>query len=249
MTANRGPGGGDMFIVDNNITGWKGLDYLREWTEVARSFDIGTGFFEIGSLLAMDGRWQQLEKVRILMGDEVSLKTRQAFGEALNSRIGLIETNLEEEKRANPFLHGVEAVVEAIQSGQIECRVYRKKKFHAKVYITHSRFDVGAQALVGSSNFTKPGLTRNVELNIQIQNGREVAQLQDWFESHWVEAEPVTEEVLKVVKRHIRRYQPFEVYAKALHEYFRGHVLTAGEWDQHRSKMFHQLDRYQQEAY
>ncbi|MYH56305.1 MAG: helicase [Acidimicrobiia bacterium] len=250
MTANRGPGGGDLFIVDNSITGWKGLDYLREWTEVARSFDIGTGFFEIGSLLAMDGRWQQREKVRILMGDEVSLKTGRAFGKALNNRIGLIDNNLEEEKRANPFLHGAEAVVEAIQSGQIECRVYRKKKFHAKVYITHSRFDViGAQALVGSSNFTKPGLTRNVELNIQIQSGREVAQLQDWFESHWVEAEPVTEEVLKVVKRHIRRYQPFEVYAKALHEYFRGHVLTAGEWDQHRSKMFHQLDRYQQEAY
>ncbi|MCY3579151.1 MAG: helicase-related protein [bacterium] len=249
MTANRGPGGGDLFIVDNSIPDWKGLDYLREWAEVARSFDIGTSFFEIGSLLAMDGRWQQLEKVRILMGDEVSLKTRQAFGKALNNRIGLIDNNLEEEKHANPFLHGAEAVVEAIQSGQIECRVYRKKKFHAKVYITHSRFDVGAQALVGSSNFTKPGLTRNVELNIQIQSEREVAQLQDWFESHWVEAEPVTEEVLQVVKRHIRRYQPFEVYAKALHEYFRGHVPTAGEWEQHRSKMFHQLDRYQQEAY
>jgi len=250
MTSNKRPGGSDLFIVDNSITGWTGLDYLREWTEVARSFDIGTGFFEIGSLLAMDGRWQQLEKIRILMGDEVSLKTGRAFGEALKSRIGHIDHNLEEEKRANPFLHGVEAVVEAIKSGQIECRVHRKKKFHAKVYITHSRFDViGAQALVGSSNFTKPGLTQNVELNIQIQSGREVAQLQDWFESHWAESEPVTEEVLKVAKRHIRRYLPFEVYAKALHEYFRGHELTAGEWDQQRSKMFPRLDRYQQEAY
>ena len=44
---------------------------------------------------------------------------------------------------------------------------------------------VGAQALVGSSNFTRPGLTKNVELNVQIQSAREVAQLQEWFETHY----------------------------------------------------------------
>ncbi len=242
--------GGDLFIVDNSVSRWTGLDYLREWTDLARSFDVATGFFEIGSLLALDGKWQQLDKIRILMGDQVSLKTKKAFGEALRSRIGRLDANLEDEKRTNPFLRGVDAVVEAIRSGKIECRVYRKKKFHAKVYITHARFDViGAQALVGSSNFTKPGLTQNVELNIQIQSGREVAQLQNWFETHWVEAEPVNDEVLRVASRHIHAYTPFEVYAKALHEYFRGHELTAGEWDEHQSRMFPQLDRYQQEAY
>ncbi len=242
--------GGDLFIVDNSVSRWTGLDYLREWTDLARSFDVATGFFEIGSLLALDGKWQQLDKIRILMGDQVSLKTKKAFGEALHSRIGRLDANLEDEKRTNPFLRGVEAVVEAIRSGKIECRVYRKKKFHAKVYITHARFDViGAQALVGSSNFTKPGLTQNVELNIQIQSGREVAQLQNWFEAHWAEAEAVNDEVLRVASHHIHAYTPFEVYAKALHEYFRGHELTAGEWDQHRSRMFPQLDRYQQEAY
>jgi len=242
--------GGDLFIVDNSLSRWTGLKYLHQWTDVARSFDIATGFFEIGSLLALDGKWQQLDKIRILMGDQVSLKTKKAFAAALHSRIGRLDANLEREKRANPFLRGVDPVVEAIRSGKIECRVYRKKKFHAKVYITHAKFDViGAQALVGSSNFTRPGLTQNVELNIQIQSGQEVAQLQNWFETHWLEAEPVTEEVLSIINRHIHAYTPFEVYAKALHEYFRGHELTAGEWDEHRSEMFPQLDRYQKEAY
>ena len=55
--------------------------------------------------------------------------------------------------------------------------------------------------------------------------------------------------MLRIVSRHIHAYTPFEVYAKALHEYFRGHELTAGEWDEQRSRMFPQLDRYQQEAY
>ncbi|MCY3785199.1 MAG: hypothetical protein OXG47_00525 [bacterium] len=30
-----GPGGGDLFIVDNSISGWTALEYLRQWTDVA----------------------------------------------------------------------------------------------------------------------------------------------------------------------------------------------------------------------
>ena len=28
---------------------------MREWSDIARSFDIATGYFEIGSLLQLDG--------------------------------------------------------------------------------------------------------------------------------------------------------------------------------------------------
>ena len=243
-------GGGDLFIVDNSVSGWTGLEYLSQWTDLARSFDIATGFFEIGALLALDGRWQRLDKIRLLMGDEVSLRTRQVFDEALRQRIGRLDGSLEHEKEANPFLKGVEAITEAIAAGRIECRVYRRDKFHAKAYITHAKFDVvGAQALVGSSNFTRAGLTKNVELNIQVQSGREVAQLQDWFETHWDQAEDVSAEVLKTIARHTAEFTPFEIYAKALHEFFRGRELTAGEWDESRSRMFDCLDQYQKEAY
>lgn len=37
--------------------------------------------------LALDGKWQKLEKIRILMGDEVSQRTRQALLDGLRSRI------------------------------------------------------------------------------------------------------------------------------------------------------------------
>ncbi len=248
-TANSS-GGGDLFIVDNSVSGWTGLEYLSQWSELARSFDIATGFFEIGALLALDGRWQQLDRIRLLMGDELSLRSRNAFKEALSRRVEYLDDSLETEKGSNPFLEGVEAVVEAIATGKIECRVYRRDKFHAKAYITHAKFDVvGAQALVGSSNFTRAGLTKNIELNIQVQSGREVTQLQDWFEAHWAEAEDVTEEILRTVTRHTAEFTPFDVYAKALHALFRGHELTAGQWDETQSKMFGRLDRYQQEGY
>ena len=48
--------GGELFIVDNSDSEWKGLKYLQDWTEIASAFDIASGFFEIGSLLALDGQ-------------------------------------------------------------------------------------------------------------------------------------------------------------------------------------------------
>ena len=243
--------GRELFIVDNSVSGWTGLRYLEEWSDIAKAFDIATGYFEISALLALDGKWQGLDKIRILMGAETTHRTRKAILEAVRAEaLDKLDKSIEEDKEPNPFLHGVPAILAALRSGQIECRVYDKDKFHAKAYITHAKLEVvGAQALVGSSNFTRPGLTKNIELNVQIQSAREVAQLQEWFETHWNEAREVNEAVIETISRHTYLYSPFDVYAKALQQYFRGHELTATEWDERRSLMFPQLDLYQKEAY
>ena len=132
----------------------------------------------------------------------------------------ILDRSIEANKDSNPFLRGVPAILAALQSGQIECRIYDKDKFHAKAYITHAKLEVvGSQALVGSSNFTSPGLTQNIELNVQIQSAREVAQLQEWFEEHWRVASPVTDDIVETIERHIRLYTPFDVYAKSLRSF------------------------------
>jgi transposase len=243
--------GRDLFIVDNSVSGWTGLRYLEEWTGIAKAFDIATGYFEIGALLALDHKWQPLNKIRILMGAETTHRTRKAVLEAVQTRATeQLDSSIEADKEANPFLRGVPAILDALRSRQIECRVYDRDKFHAKAYITHAKLEVvGSQALVGSSNFTRPGLTKNIELNIQVQSAREVAQLQEWFEAHWNDASDVTDAVIETVSRHTHLYSPFDVYAKALQEFFRGHELTATEWDETHSKMFPKIDRYQKEAY
>jgi len=241
--------GGDLFIVDNSDQDWKVLRYLQQWCQISKSVDIATGYFEIGALLALDGDWQKIDHIRILMGDEVSLRTKQAFEKSLGAIRRKLDDSLEHEKLTNDFLSGVPAIVEAIRSGKIRCRVYRKDKFHAKTYITQARMEVlGGFALVGSSNFTKPGLTDNVELNVQI-TGRQVVSLKEWYERHWDHAEDVSPELLRVIERHTREYTPFEVYAKALQEFFRGHEMTAGEWEQSQSRMYPILDEYQKQGY
>ncbi|MEK7995123.1 MAG: phospholipase D-like domain-containing protein, partial [Planctomycetota bacterium] len=218
-------GGSDLFVVDNSDEEWKVVRYLREWAQISTAFDIATGFFEIGALLSLDGEWQKLDKIRILMGAETTKRTRQALLEALKTSVTQqLDQSIEKVKEQNDFLKGVPAVVDALAKRQIECRVYTKEKFHAKAYITHAKLAVvGSAALVGSSNFTEPGLVRNVELNIQIR--REVEVLQQWFERHWEQSEDVTPDVAAVVERHVREYLPFEVYAKALQEFFKGHEM------------------------
>jgi hypothetical protein len=241
--------GSELFIVDNSEEDWKVLRYLHDWCQLSKSIDIATAYFEIGSLLALQDEWQKVDHIRILMGDEISRRTKTAFIAGLEQVKQRLDLSLEAEKGKNSFLTGVPGIVEAIRSGKISCRVYRKDKFHAKAYITHARLEVvGSSALVGSANFTYPGLTENIELNVQI-TGQPVSVLQEWYEEHWDEAEDVSAEIIKTIERHTQEYLPFDVYTKALHEFFRGHEMTGGEWDETRSKMFSKLDRYQKEAY
>lgn len=233
----------DQFIVDNSAEDWKALQYVREWCDISSAIDIATGHFEIGAFLALDGAWQKVEKIRLLIGGETSRTTADAIAAALDASIAL------ERQNGDTFLTGVEGVVDGIKSGKIEIRVYKPKKFHAKAYITHSKLKVvGSAALVGSSNFTRPGLTQNVELNVKFQ-GPEVADLQEWYEQHWREAMPVSEDILAVLQHNARTFTPFEVYAKALHA-LTAHVdPTDKTWEESDSVIYPMLATYQQEGF
>lgn len=240
---------GQLFIVDNGDTNWKVRSYIAEWCDLSKAIDIATGYFEIGALLSLGEKWQAVDHIRILMGDEVSLRTRRVFAEGLGRIQSKLENSLEGEKTQNDFLEGVPAIVEAIRSGKIECRVYRQEKFHAKAYITHARSTVvGSFALVGSSNFTFPGLSDNVELNVKIR-GSEVQLLQEWYEHYWENAEDVTADILRTIERHTNPHTPFEVWFKALDEFFRNRELEPDAWDEDRSTVFKLLDKYQRDAY
>ena len=233
----------EQFIVDNTSDDWKALQYVREWCDLSESIDIATGHFEIGAFLALDGAWQKVDRIRLLIGGETSRTTADAIATALDYSIKV------ERQEGDAFLIGVAAVVDGIRNGKIEIRVYKPRKFHAKAYITHGRHRVvGSAALVGSSNFTRPGLTQNVELNVRFQ-GPEVVELQAWYEEHWEQATPVNPELLAVLNHNVRAFSPFEVYAKALQ------ALTANAdpsdmgWEETESAIYPLLAPYQQERF
>lgn len=233
----------EQFIVDNHDEHWNALEYVRQWCEISESIDVATGHFELGAFLALDGEWQKVDRVRLLIGGETSMPTAEVIAASLDESIRV------ERQEQDALLQGASAVVEAIRDGRIQIRIYRRKKFHAKAYITHGRLDVvGSAALVGSSNFTRPGLTRNVELNVRFQ-GPEVNELQTWFEQHWEEADDVSAELLKVLDHNVREFTPFEVYAKALQALTQDLELPNIGWEESESRIYPILAPYQREAY
>ena len=131
--------GSELFIVDNADSEWNVLRYLTGWCRLSSGLDIASAYFEIGSLLSLDQEWQKVDVIRILMGDEVTKRTKSAIAQGLT---GKLDESLEAHKVRDDFLDGVPAIVDAIKAGRIQFRVYRKTKFHAKSYITHAREEV-----------------------------------------------------------------------------------------------------------
>src|SRR5262245_7149042 len=96
----------DQFIVDNEDDHWTALEYVRQWCEISSSIDIATGHFELGALLALDGAWQKVERIRLLIGGDSSAQTAKVITAALDRSIEV------ERAKEDPFLTGAEAVVE-----------------------------------------------------------------------------------------------------------------------------------------
>lgn len=75
MPKRQSVSGSELFIVDNSDQEWKVLRYLHDWCQISKAIDVATGHFEIGSLLALQDEWQKVDRIRILMGNEVTMRT------------------------------------------------------------------------------------------------------------------------------------------------------------------------------
>ena len=117
----------DLYIVDNSSLEYSVKKYLNEWCGISRQMDIATGYFEIGGLLELDGEWGKLEEIRIILGSEITKRTRDVIKETKKYFLYGLNKSIEDEKEKNEFLSGVPAILDALKSGKIECRVFDKK--------------------------------------------------------------------------------------------------------------------------
>lgn len=74
----------NLYIVDNMSERKSVKQYLADWCAISKQMDVAAGYFDIGGLLAIDQHRQKLEKMRIILGDEVTLRTQNALEEAVN---------------------------------------------------------------------------------------------------------------------------------------------------------------------
>jgi hypothetical protein len=88
---------------------------------------VATGFLGLGSLLSLDGDWQKVGEIRILLGDAAGRKTRKELVEAFER-----QNNESPElcKTADDSLAGIDAVRSAHDARKIRIGVYTRERFH-----------------------------------------------------------------------------------------------------------------------
>ncbi|HEY3968185.1 MAG TPA: helicase-related protein [Planctomycetaceae bacterium] len=255
--------------------------------------DIATAYFAISGYRLVREKLHQTGVVRLLIGSspetgaDIGMRPRPhpgplPEGEGENRRLkARLRGDLETEAFTAETLRVVEELIGFLRSDKMEVRVYNKGFLHAKAYLFH-RDQIGPHnrsdrlqpyaAIVGSSNFTGPGLVSNRELNIvhrvvlpdeeaydleaargvaYIQpakrretlldpsgvdvpdtarrfiksevGARAVIDLRQWFERHWADSVHFKDELIELLdasKFGGKEYSPYEVYTKALYEYF-----------------------------
>lgn len=177
---------------------------------VENKFAVGYFFLSGWNLLEKDfPNNLQDNGLRLVMGDETSLETKREIvkgftlrQEYLNKFADELETEVTKDK-----LEFIKSLSNLIANKKVDIRLYDKEKLHAKLYLFIQNPDLfddssytPGSAILGSSNFTKPGFMDNRELNVSISNKDDVVYLNDWFEDLWEESNEFSEELLKVIE-------------------------------------------------
>lgn len=228
-------------IIDNS-EGNLLIDGLGKISQNCTHFDIASAFFSLDALGMLAEKLQNAEKIRLLFGDDASKSDRRKLLAALRERS---DVDLAAQRTQDITLTDLQKAKALILSKKFEARCYTKKKFHAKAYIAYHADEF--KAVMGSGNFTRQGMTQNIELNARMSHDQS-PQLQQWFEERWKEAEQdiVTDDLLKEITRQLDLYDPYAVYLKAL--------LAWGSWNQADEndssiRIYNQLDQHQKYGY
>lgn len=91
----------DLYIVDNSADEKTVLKYLSEWCSVSKQMDIATGYLEVGGLLALDQSWQKMDKIRILLGNEMTARTKNILESVANSIVSHFSSSIDKEQEKN----------------------------------------------------------------------------------------------------------------------------------------------------
>lgn len=163
------------YVIDNTeitlsdiLTG-----LLRRY--VGQSLDTATAYFNVGGFSLIKEGLQTLGSFRLLLGEAPEGTERIGLRPEKN----IVNERLVRDLNATPFseetLRLVEDLIGYLAQDKVQIRVYDKGFLHAKCWLFYSErpgqqmlFDRfrPVLAIVGSSNFTRAGLTSNNELNL-----------------------------------------------------------------------------------
>lgn len=293
------------YVIDNiNNQLAEVLNYLLQ-RQMRQEVDIATAYFSIRGYQLLRHTLPSVNVLRLLLGDDPH--SAEDIGLRPDAKAFLRkELNAEPLREDTQLL--VEEIIRFLRREDVQVRLYyghdpneqTKRRFlHAKCYLFYGSLD-GQPAMfdrftplvgiVGSSNFTGPGLTTNRELNlvhktlldaediddlearaevshhaqsrlnekITSENqrllksevgARAILDLTRWYNDQWEQSADFKIDLIEMLENSKfggREYTPYEIYMKALYEYFRDDLDTNFDTPLTRSAV--DLSEFQEDA-
>jgi superfamily II DNA or RNA helicase len=214
-------------IIDNDSA--KLVEALtRSVTDMGQQrLDIATGYFTPQVWSLVGDAFSRLGAFRMLLGEQPEIEYAGVatvdVGRYYRRKIADDLAALDLDPAQTKL---VDSLLAFLEREEVAVRLFGGPFLHAKAYI----FD--RISFVGSGNFTPSGLTRNSELLLASTSQGTAGQLRDWFEDKWADSPEYKEELIAILRESkfgSKPYTPFEVFIKALYEYFKGRIAFSQE--------------------
>ena len=159
-------------IIDNNRKFLK--DALIEASKDYSEISIATGYWDLEATALLLPYLKNYKKIRLLIGQEPLISRYQLEGVEPDFPDKDIFEDLQRLKNDSTLKPTVSELKKLADGGILEVKVFKKAFLHAKCYIFGNFESENALGIIGSSNFTKNGLTTNRELNASEDDHRVV---------------------------------------------------------------------------
>ena len=215
----------DVAVGYFNLRGWAVFDQLVK--EKAAGWNAGDPPI-VRILIGMVTAGVQQETLDALQADLEGAGESDADANTARDRKAILIEQLRLQLMRGLPTAADRAVLQSLRDllapGAIEIKVHTRRPLHGKTYICH-REDLNnpITGFVGSSNLTRPGLTVNFELNVDVLDTTAAKDLAEWFADRWDDkfSRPITADLLDLLdeswaRRDPRR--PYEVFLKVCYD-------------------------------
>jgi ERCC4-related helicase len=228
-------------IIDNERSSM--LEVLRTLCKEHDKISIATGYWDLGATLLLLEDLDSLSQIRLLIGREPLIPRHKLTSPEGDFPDQDFQFDLAMVEQTSDVRKAADKVTEWIASGKLEVKVFTRTFLHAKTYIFGDFESNNAVGVIGSSNFTKNGLTQNTELNALEPDHRVVTYQPktdsqetghlSWFEGMWSDESSIEwtqrfGEVIETSPVGNKFFSPFESYVKTLYTLYNEELEDSG---------------------
>ena len=232
-------------ILDNNRK-----ILLESLIEASKDYDevsIATGYWDLEATAMFLPYLEKYKKIRLIIGQEPTIARYNLEEVEPDFPDKDIFEDLQRLKSDCNLKNTAKQLKELVDKNVLEVKIFKTNFLHAKCYIFGNFDSNGAVGFIGSSNFTKNGLTKNRELNA-CEDDQRVVQFEpknkdqehghlSWFEEIWNDEGCVdwTGQFIELISGSTHGdlvYSPYEMYIKTLYFWYEDQIKDDLEIEQ-----------------